>query len=214
MTDSTCAGLPVDIAVVLPGDWWSIPVADQKGRAAAIDRLLGRQFRGIDDQPLLKSQLRRKLSVVAAQAGDASARFTAISLMEAAGVPVAASLTAYWMALPSPASGSYLGDLSTVLLGESAGGDEALPSAGAQRPSPAEFTRATLDAGQTLRRVRVREAADLEAAEVLQADYWIEIPGQLGLVQLAFSTPMVIWREPMLTMFDAIASSAHWRYQR
>jgi hypothetical protein len=46
----------------------------------------------------------------------------------------------------------------------------------------------------------------------LLVDYWIQQPDDAGLAQLTFSTPMVMWEEPLLALFDAIAGTAHWQY--
>jgi hypothetical protein len=209
-TTSPRSGQPVDISVVLPGDWWMIPLHDEDRRSGAIRNLVARQFRGIDNQPVVKAEACRKLALSAQDAAGAGGRLMAISLMEAAGLPVSATLTAYWIDLGLPTGASHVLDLSANFV--AADGDRA--DAGGDKP---RYDRARFDAGAALRRIRTvrtdgRDADRLGDLEVLQVDYWIEMPGHLGLVQLAFSTAMVVWKEPMLGMFDAIAGSTAWRY--
>jgi hypothetical protein len=44
----------------------------------------------------------------------------------------------------------------------------------------------------------------------LVADYWLERPDGAGLVQLAFATPMLLLRQPLLELFDAVAAAPRW----
>lgn len=67
-------------------------------------------------------------------------------------------------------------------------------------------------AGTVLRRVH-ELPAELEGTEPtpsLGADYWLERPDGAGLVQLAFATPMLPLRQPLLELFDAIAGALRW----
>jgi hypothetical protein len=85
----------------------------------------------------------------------------------------------------------------------------------------------SLRPGRVVRRCRVRDqsgtvahlvaaadrAADREpgpALAALHVDYWAQRPGD-GLVQLAFSSPLVALREPLVELFDTVVDSLTWR---
>lgn len=196
-----------DVRIVLPEHWWVIPLQPREARERSVERLVERQFAGIDNQPQLRRDAHKQLSTYAETAADAGGRLLALSLLEVAEVPVPASLVLHWIDLPSDpdriaGDGGMLLDLQAQI-----------------QPRPADdfepgFTLdlARIPAGNVLRRV-YEGAAELEGAEPvpsLVADYWLERPDGTGLVQLAFATPLVPMREAMLELFDAIASALHW----
>ncbi len=45
---------------------------------------------------------------------------------------------------------------------------------------------------------------------MLVADYWIERPDKSGLIQLAFSSPIVPIRDAWLELWDAIVGALRW----
>lgn len=196
--------LPTDVGVVVPGDWWLVPLVDAESRRRAVRGLVDRQFQGVDDQPHLKADLRQRLSVSAGEAAGANGRLMAVSIGQVGGIPLSATLTTYWIPLGAPAGSSHLEDLTTNLVDIDAGADGV------------RYDKAELGAGPALRRVRRQTSDDPalteEPTELVIVDYWIEVPDRGGLAQLTFSTPMVWWEEPMLALFDAIAATAHWQY--
>jgi hypothetical protein len=195
---------PSDVAVVVPGDWWLVPLTDPEAMRRAVRGLVDRQFDGVDDQPLLKHDLRQRLSVAGGRAAAANGRLMAVSIGKVGAVPLSATMTSYWIPLGRPVGGSHLDDLTTNLLDIDA------------ESVDARYDKAGFDAGPALRRVRRStnddETLTQEPTELLLVDYWIEQPGDAGLAQLTFSTPMVMWEEPLLALFDAIAGTAHWQY--
>jgi len=197
-------GTPSDVAVVVPGDWWLVPLIDPEATRRAVRGLVDRQFEGVDDQPLLKRDLRQRLSVAGARAAAANGRLMAISLGQVGGLPLSATMTTYWIPLGRPVSGSHLDDLTINLI--DIDGDAV----------DTRYDKAGFDAGPALRRVRRDTTADpaltQQPTELLLVDYWIQQPDDAGLAQLTFSTPMVMWEEPLLALFDAIAGTAHWQY--
>lgn len=201
----------LDLVVAAPEEWWVIPLPDDRVREARIEALLDRQFRGLDDQPLIKAELRRDLREQASTAAAAGGRFLALSLMQVGPIPVTASLTTYVMDLGVPSGGSHVRDLSERMLAEPVHGGGGPTSEDAPR-----FDRAELPAGEVLRRVRTVRGSSApaplpQAVEVMLVDYWIEAPGHRGLGQLAFSTALTAWSEQLLGLFDAMAGSASWR---
>lgn len=197
----------VDVRVVLPDHWWIIPLHPQQARERSVERLVERQFAGIDDQPLLRADTRRQLLAQAEKAATSDARLLALCLLQITGAPVPASLVVHWVDVP-PDPESVPGDGSLLLTLRT----ELEPAPGASQAPGFALDFAHLSAGKVLRRVYERDA-ELEGAEPtpsLIADYWLERPDGAGLVQLAFGTPMVPLREPMLELFDSIAAALRW----
>lgn len=188
----------VDVRVVLPDHWWVIPLQPPQARARSVERLLERQFAGIDDQPLLRADARRQLLAQAETAADSDGRLMALSLQRVGDVPVPASLVVHWIDVPAspdstPGDGSLLVGLQEAFQGFA-------------------LEVGKVAAGRVLRRVHEvpAELAGAEPTPSLVADYWLERPDGAGLVQLAFATPMLPLRQPLLELFDAIAGALHW----
>lgn len=193
--------------LVLPDHWWAIPLQPPDVRERSVERLVERQFAGVDDQPLLRADTRRQLLAQAGAAADSDGRLLAISLQRVADVPVPASLVVHWIDIPAD-PGSAPGD-GTLLLGLQAEFDPA-PEATTEPGYALDLGQ--LAAGQVLRRVH-ELPAELEGAEPmpsLVADYGLERPDGAGLVQLVFATPMLPLRQPLLELFDAIAGALRW----
>ncbi|MGH3831269.1 MAG: hypothetical protein ACRDRS_12625 [Pseudonocardiaceae bacterium] len=194
----------VDVRVVLPDHWWAIPLQPPEARARSVERLVERQFAGVDDQPLLRADTCRQLLAQAETAAASDGRLLALSLQRVADVPVPASLVVHWIDVPAdpdstPGDGSLLVCLQAAFE----------PETGAPG-----FTLdlGKMAAGTVLRRVH-ELPAELPGAEPtpsLVADYWLERPDGAGLVQLAFATPMLPLRQPLLELFDAVAGALRW----
>jgi hypothetical protein len=190
----------VDVAVVLPGDWWVIDLQGEAAWQRGVRGLVKRQFAGVDDQPVLRAQVTEQLTRAAARAASAGSRRLCVSLQRVAEVPVPATLSVYLLPLGIPEGASHLDDLADEVLGAA--------------DTDARSDTARVAAGPVLRRVRTLRGDDPVAAPsdvpVLTADYWLEMPDGDGLAQLTFSTPMVAWAEPMLGRFDAVVGTAAW----
>lgn len=197
----------VDVRLVLPDHWWRIPLQPPQARERSVDRLVERQFAGVDNQPQLRADARKQLLAQAQNAVEVDGKLLALCLLEVQGVPVPASLVMHWIDMPADPEAT-LGD-GGMLLGLQA---ELQPAAG-DSPEPGfSLDLARVGAGPVLRRV-YESTAELEAAEPVSsvvADYWLERPDGTGLVQLAFATPMVGLREALLELFDAIAAALRW----
>ena len=197
----------VDVRVVLPDHWWAIPLQPPEARTRSVDRLVERQFAGVDDQPLLRADARRQLLAQAETAAESDGRLMALSLQRVGEVPVPASLVVHWIDVAvgpdcTPGDGSLLLGLQ-----------EAIEPPAQASPQPGfSLDLGKMAAGVVLRRVH-ELPADLEGAEptpALVADYWLERPDGTGLVQLAFATPMLPLRQPLLELFDAVAGALRW----
>jgi hypothetical protein len=197
------AAAVVDVRVVLPDHWWVIPLQPPQARARSVERLVERQFAGVDDQPLLRADARRQLLAQAETAADSGGRLMALSLQRVGDVPVPASLVVHWIDVPA-GPGRTPGDGSLLVGLQDAFGAPAEPG------FTLEVGKVT--AGRVLRRVH-EVPAELTGAEPtpsLVAGYWLERPDGAGLVQLAFATPMLPLRQPLLELFDAIAGALRW----
>ena len=197
----------VDVRVVLPDHWWAIPLQPPEARTRSVERLVERQFAGVDDQPLLRADTCRQLLAQAETAADSDGRLMALSLHRVADVPVPASLVVHWIDVAAGPE-STPGDSSLLL-----GLQEAFePAAEASREPGFALDLGKMAAGMVLRRVH-ELPAELEGAEPtpsLVVDYWLERPDGAGLVQLAFATPMLSLRQPLLELFDAVAGALRW----
>jgi len=47
---------PARLGLVVPDDWWRLPLTDDVVLRRAVDAAVDRQFRGIDNQPLLRRE--------------------------------------------------------------------------------------------------------------------------------------------------------------
>ena len=193
----------VDVRITLPEHWWLIPLQPEEARERSVRRLVERQFAGVDHQPQLRKQLRQEVLAQANSAAVSDARMLALSLQRVDGVPVPASLVVHWidiLAGPDGADGSLLATLQ----------DEYQP--GPRPPAGFALDLARLPVGAVLRRVHETEVTlgGAEPLTTLVTDYWLERPDGEGLVHLAFSTPLVAFREPMLGLFDAIVGALRW----
>jgi hypothetical protein len=197
----------VDVRVVLPDHWWVIPLQPPEVRTRSVERMVERQFAGVDDQPLLRVDTRRQLLAQAEMAAHSEGRLMALSLQRVGDVPVPASLVVHWIDVPAgpdntPGDGALLLGLREAFE----------PTAEAPREPGFALDLGKMAAGTVLRRVHELPAELMGAEPVssLVADYWLERPDGAGLVQLAFATPMLPLRQPLLELFDAVASALRW----
>jgi hypothetical protein len=197
---------PVDVAVVLPDDWWVVPLQPAPARHRSVRRLVDRQFNGVD-QPILRRDVTQRLRSAADEAAVANGRWMAVSLQRAGGVPVPASLVLSWLELGPPHGDGHLADLMAQLAG---------PAGAAAAIGADEVVSAALPCGRVVRRVRATAPADstLAAAEVepVAVDYFLEFPSGDGMALLSFSTPLAVLREPLIELFDAVVGTAQWSY--
>jgi hypothetical protein len=182
-----------DVGLVLPADWWTIDLRSDEAIRRSVGGLVERQLGRADVQASLRADARHRLVDAATSAARAGGRLMAVSLMQAAGLPISLSLTVYRV----PGGGVPGTGLADV--------DAAFRSADGRGVEPVEGT--TFPA---VRRVSERTGpAELGAADVpmLVADYWVDPGGEHGLLLLTFSTPLLALREGMLELFDAVVAT-------
>lgn len=194
--------------LVVPDDWFSIEL--EPGRAERdVARLVNRQFAGIDNAPHLKAQARRDLMERAEAAGKAGGVEMFLSLMQVAGVPIAASLTTYLV--PPPASAVSPDELAAALARD---GDQ--------------VTVVDLPAGRAVRVVRDSAAppewsgnsapvpgqagpeAPAAALDSREVQVFVPVPGGGAWLLLAFAAPLAPLAPAMTGLFDAVSQTLRW----
>lgn len=184
---------PARFVLLTPDDWWRIPLPITGERRRSVKALAKRQFRGMDDQPTLRTRLERELNGQVEEAAAAGGLEMYLAV-EMRGMPVAATLTTYLVPAAAPDG--------AVELRETLGGD---------------VDNVELPAGRAIRRRHTRGTAGTPAEGVEGAprttlvDYWIDVPGSAQMLMLEFSTPMEEIAEVMVGLFDVIAESVQWR---
>lgn len=183
------------VGLLLPASWWTIDLTDDDGRRASIARLVEQQIGRGDERAALRADTRKHLQSSADDAAGVGGRLMAISLMEAGGVPVPATMTLY--RLPgADLTGQGVTQLEAVMRLGTEGSDS--------------LGLADGPVGPVLRRVRRRPGPKDLGAErltMLTVDYWLDPEDGQGLVYLVFSSPIGQVEEPLLALFDAIMGS-------
>lgn len=183
------------VGLLLPASWWTIGLTDEHGRRASIAHLVDQQIGRGDERAALRADTRKHLQASADDAAAAGGRLMAISLMQAGGVPVPATMTLY--RLPG-----------ADLTGQGVAQLEAVMRPGTEGSDSLDLADGPL--GPVLRRVRRRPGPKDLGAErltMLTVDYWLDPEDGQGLVYLVFSSPIGQVEEPLLALFDAIMGS-------
>lgn len=178
-------------ALILPGNWASIPMDDLEAMKTRVARLVKQQVPRDDRLAPMRRTIRQELLESAGRARSTGASLYALSLELLPGLPFPASLIAFDSDWPpgTPA-------LEDPALRLSAAFDQAQPVEGTTVPA---VRRTTLTQ---------RHLNDAETA-VLDLEYWFAAP-VTGLVCVMVSVPMCPAPEPITQLFDAIAASIHW----
>ncbi|MCZ4121384.1 hypothetical protein [Streptomyces sp. H39-S7] len=191
---------PSDYQLLLPDGWFRIDL-DPERREGAVDALVERQFRGIDDAPIVKQQVREELRGRALEAYKNGGIELYMSMQAAGALTVPASLLVTLVPKESLGSEVPVDDLAAFL---------------AERGGPAEYqvTVEELPAGTAVRtRARTVPAADDpsgSALPVTSVDYHVPVPGSEAYLLLSFSTPLDPIADAMADLFDAVALSLKW----
>lgn len=190
--------------LITPVGWSRIPLADAR-RDSAIERIVQRQFRGIDNAPHLKSQLRRMLAEEASRAAESNGIELYISNLLMGPVPLESTLIT--SVLPVGDNGGP--DLEELAAGLATdGADRALESC--------EVVE--LPAGRAVRRASLLNAASesvagetVEVPATFVMEFFVPTPVPDRLLLLTFSTLLVPIREAFEKLFDAVAGTVGWR---
>jgi len=183
------------VGVLLPESWWVIDLRDEKTRRRSVRGLVERQMGHDDGRAALRADVRTTMGRAADDAARASGRMMAISLMQAGGIPVPATLAIY--RVPGAAlGGEEAEELAQLLRASEQPGDRIVIAHG--------------PLGPVLRRSSQRQGdASVGGADVtlVTVDYWLDPDDGNGLMQLNFTSPLVQLREGLIDLFDAIVAS-------
>ena len=185
------------VGVILPEDWWTIPLADEEARRQAVTALVNHQFGHADAHPGLERQIRDELLSSADRAAQAGGWLMAIMLTQAGPMPLPATLTAYRVA------GSFADAEGLRRVQEPM--TKSLPAGGRLDAGEGPF-------GMVLRAVRERPgpvALGGQDVPVLLCDYWSDPADGQGLSNLSFSPSLVQLRDGLIDLFDAIAGTLY-----
>ena len=187
---------PSDYRLAVPGGWFRIAL-DPELREKRIAAFVEDRFRGIDNVPQMKRDLRDQLCAQAASAYASGGTELYLSMVTAGNVPLAASLVVFYV--PAPPGGSHP-PLEQVL----------------QTVTTGEAELIDLPAGTALRHhYRERPHPDDPASMgittlVTHLNIQVPVPQTRGHLLLAFSTPMEPLADAFTELFDQIARTLKW----
>ncbi|GAA2039756.1 hypothetical protein GCM10009757_00960 [Streptomyces cheonanensis] len=197
--DSSPPEPPSDYSLILPDGWYRIPL-DPEQCTRSVDALVERQFKGIDNQPHAKRQVRNDLLDQADQAIGNGGIEMYLSLQAAGPITIPASLL-------------------VTLTPEVREADKSLEEVARELahsgPPGIETTIETLPTGEAVRtRSRTEAARDDATGEVLYStslDYYVPVPATGSFLVLSFSTPLDMIADALVKLFDAVARTLTWR---
>jgi hypothetical protein len=181
-------------AVVLPGDWVTLPLDDQPMLERQISTVVMRRVGRDDRLARLRRDAKEQLRTMAASAAAAGAFRVALALEILPGVPFPAAMVFDFASWP-PTAGAADADDLTERLRLSFGGFEILQ----------------LECGPT---ARSAEGAQLRVGSETTADvkiqYWVTSPNAEQLLHITVDAPMASDTELYTDLFDAIVDSIRW----
>lgn len=185
------------VGLVLPADWWVVPLVDEAERGRAVAALVEHQVGGGDAHAALRRQLRVDVGAAARRAAASGGWVTAFMVARVGDRPLPATMTGY----RSPGSFRDEGGVTDV---RAALEDSTVASGGRLDAGAGPF-------GLVLRTLRERTGAwhGVTDLTVLVCDYWTDPDDGHGLVHLSFTTPLVALRHAFRDLFDAVASTLH-----
>lgn len=188
----------VGVGVVLPADWWTLPLVDEDATRRAVVGLVDRQVGRSDAAAALRRELRVGVTASARRAAATGGWLMAFMLTRVGELPLPATLTAYRI----PGSLAADDDVDALRASLTA---HVVESGGRLDAGDGPF-------GLVLRTVRERTTVAAPGAPetpVLVCDYWADPGDGHGLVELSFSTPLIALRERFVELFDAVAGTLH-----
>lgn len=201
---------PADYQLLLPEGWFRVHIAPER-REQSVDALVERQFKGIDNAPQIKAQLRQDILRQAARAFDEGGIELYLSLQQAGPFTVPASLL---VALALPPQGGRLpalDDIAGRLAAE--GKDSREVSVVEIAAGPALRVREEYDPARDRPPTQTEKDAEKDADYALPSvtlDYQVQVPRAEAILLLTFSTPLVQIADAMVDLFDAVAGSLSW----
>lgn len=187
--------------IVTPDEWDRLPTEPQAG-AAAVRRIAARQFRGQDHLPHLRAQLEDTLVKTLADARETGGVELYLSNILVGDIPLPTSLVVSVLPWTEEA-----GDKRALEILQ-----EELERAELDDGQDFESTVEQVDGGHALRRITTMPHSGLGAEAALPDSFglqwWFPMPGEEpALLLLSFSSPLVMLRDGLTELFDAVAST-------
>jgi hypothetical protein len=187
---------PSDYRLFVPDGWFRIAL-DPALWEKRIHAFVERRFRGVDNAPHIKQQVRDQLCEQAVTAYANGGTELYLSMLAAAGIPIAAGLVVSYS--PPPDGGEHP-PLERVV--------------GSLTDGVAEVV--TLPAGKAVRHYYQRQPRPEDPAmagltlPVTHLDFQVPVPGTPGRLMLSFSTPVAPLVKALIALFDQIARTLKW----
>ncbi|MFF3988893.1 hypothetical protein ACFY0B_30430 [Streptomyces sp. NPDC001797] len=181
---------PTDYGLVVPDGWFRIPL-EPDGWKGPIRALAERVFDGQDDAVLLKREFSKALLARAEEGYENGGVELYISTTSIGPVPLSSSLL---VTVVPPDQGCRL---------DAQGRSQQITAVELPFAGPA-----------TMRRTRtVPEADDSSGSQlpVTVVDYAVGVPGTEAVLLLTFSTPLDMFADAMVELFEAVAKTLHWK---
>ncbi|MDQ1680793.1 MAG: hypothetical protein QOI42_1652 [Frankiaceae bacterium] len=202
--------LSAGFSVIVPATWWEIPLDDERRMRRSVETLVDRQFRGTDNQPILRRQLADEMRGVAtaAQADGGLRLWLSTEVID--GVALGASLVARRLFLPVPGAGESPLAAARASLAQLGGELGVLQT----RAGQALTRRRLVTRGREAFGARTASLAASRAEGVgdqTQFEAWLPT-GEAGeWLVLVFSTPYQSeLADALVELFAAVAGSAEW----
>ena len=187
---------PRDYRIATPEGWERI-VLDPATWDRVIGRIVDKAFRGVDNAPHLKDQMRESLRAQAAGAVANGGLELYLSLMRLADMPLPASLVVTFI---PPRGGTEPPPLTELALAYATQGED--------------VRMTDFPAGAALRRKWREEPDPAQQAgnnrPIAHLDIQFQVPGSGAYLLLSFSTPMYELAEALDGLFESIASTLRW----
>jgi hypothetical protein len=186
---------PSDYRLMVPEGWVRIAL-DPEVWPRRIAALVEDRFRGIDNAPHLKAQMREELAARAQEAWVGGGVELYLSMLNVADVPVSASLL---VTLIPYEPGSKHASLEDLALLYAANGEDA--------------TMVELPAGLAMAHRYMSDPAPESGSKYSDTHYdvTIQVPNSESCLLFSFSTPVEPLADPLVELFESIALSLTWR---
>jgi hypothetical protein len=192
---SAAVAPPSDYRLMVPAGWTRIAL-DPEVWPRRIAALVEDRFRGVDNAPHLKAQMREEMAQRAQEAWAGGGVELYLASMDIAGVPVAASLL---VTLLPYGPGVVKQPLEDIALALAASGENA--------------TMTQLPSGFALAHRYATDPAPGSGSTYSDTHYdvTLDVPGTDSRLLLSFSTPVEPLADALVELFESIAYSLTWR---
>jgi hypothetical protein len=195
-TEAADAPPPSDYRLMVPAEGWTRIVLDPEVWPRRISALVEKQFRGIDNAPHLKAEMRADLDRRCRNAWDGGGVELYLVSMDIHGIPVSASLLV--TLIPRPV-GQAKPSMRAMALGLSVEGRDARVDA--------------MPAGEALvqRYKTPPQPGDGSTYPDTHYDALFDVPNTNSQLLLSFSTPVAPLGDVLTELFESVALSLVWR---